>query len=53
MSIQSKVEKSQVAVQCYLFLSALVRAFQLTFFFYVITFESSIFEAKHLPAAGF
>jgi hypothetical protein len=52
VSIQSEVEKNQVAVQCYLCLGALVRAFQLKVF-YTITFGSFVFRAKHLPFTGF
>jgi len=52
VSIQSKVEKNQVAVQCYLFLSAFSACFSIQVF-YTITFETSVFRTKHLPVAGF
>ena len=52
VSIQSKVEKNEVAVQCNLFLSAFSACFSVEVF-YTITFESSVFSTKHLPVAGF
>ena len=52
VSIQSKVEKNQVAVQYYLFLSAFSACFWIEFFLYNY-FRIFGFRTKHLPVAGF
>jgi hypothetical protein len=53
VSVQSKVKRNQVAVQCYLFVSAFSVCFSIEVFLYNYFWIFHLYDKKHLPVSGF